>query len=67
MGITDVFGRDDRVELKVNELISYFRHEARTNARNEVLVNGLKAEIPSGYILTMIGEVEEGRKEVSEE
>lgn len=56
MGIVDVFSKDDRVELKVNELIEYFRDEGRTNAKNEIMINGLKAGMPASHILVMIGE-----------
>jgi hypothetical protein len=56
MGLMDTFNKDDRVELKVNELINYFRVEASTNAINEVLLNGVRARLPYDHILTMIGE-----------
>ena len=55
MGICDVFYKDDRIELKVNEVIDYFRGEAETFAENKVLINGLKAGLPASHILTMIG------------
>lgn len=55
MGLTDVFGKDDRIELKVNELIDYFRDEADVMAENKVLLNGLKAGLPTSHILVMIG------------
>lgn len=58
MGIVDVFNKDDRVELKVNELIAYFRAEGRTNATNEVLLNGIRAHLPYSHILTMVGETD---------
>lgn len=61
MGITDAFAREDRAELKVSELVSYFRHEGRTNAKNEIMINGLKADIPASHILTMIGETKNRR------
>lgn len=66
MGIVDAFQKDDRAEIRVNDLIGYFRHEARTNARNEVLLNGIRAQLPYSHILVMIGEkpVENEKSEV---
>lgn len=64
MGLTDVFGAEDRVELKVNDLISYFKNEARINAVNEVLLNGLHARLPYSHILVMIGELDTDSEEV---
>lgn len=58
MGIVDVFGADDRVSLKVNDLVNYFRGEAKTYARNEVMLNGIKSNMPYDHILAMIGELE---------
>lgn len=55
MGLVDVFSKDERVSLKVDEVINYFRSEARTNAENEVLINGIRAHLPYSHILTMIG------------
>jgi hypothetical protein len=63
VGILDTFGADDRVELKVNDLIRYFRDEADTNARNEVLLNGIRARLPYSHILTMIGELDPVERE----
>ena len=58
MGIVDVFKPEDRVELTVNDLVNYFRKEAKTNAENEVLINGLKAGLPASHILVMIGKLD---------
>ena len=55
MSIVDVFSKDERISVKVDELIDYFRAEARTNAENEVLLNGIRADLPNAHILTMIG------------
>lgn len=56
MGIIDAFSKDDRVELKVCELLNYFKSEAKTDARNEIMLNGLRAGIPHEVILIMLGE-----------
>ena len=64
MGLVDTFGKDDRLELKVNEVIEYFRNEARVIAENEVLINGLKADLPTSHILIMIGKTDVESKEV---
>lgn len=54
MGIVDVFSKDDRIELKVNEVIDYFRTEGRTNAVNEILINGLKANVSPKILLKLV-------------
>ena len=64
MGLCDVFGSEDRISLKVNELVDYFRGEARTHADNTVMLNGLKAGLPSKHILIMIGESDTDSEEV---
>ena len=57
MGLSDAFGREDRIELKVNELVSYFRNEASIYAENTVLINGLRAGLPADHILIMAGKL----------
>lgn len=57
MGIIDAFGAEDRVNLKVSDLVNYFRSEAQTYARNEVMLNGIKSNMPYAHILAMIGEL----------
>lgn len=54
-GFIEAFKPDDRVEVTVNSLISYFRTEAKTHAENKVLINGLQAGLPADHILTMVG------------
>jgi len=56
MGILDAFNKDDRVEIKVCELLTYFKNEAKTDARNEIMLNGLRAGMPHEVILIMLGE-----------
>ena len=58
MGLVDVFGSEDRVSLKVNDLINYFRGEAQVYAKNEVLLNGIRSGLPHSHILVMLGENE---------
>lgn len=57
MGLVDVFGAEDRITLKTNDLVNYFRSEARTNVENEVMIRGLRAKLPYSHILVMIGEL----------
>lgn len=57
MGLCDTFGREDRIEIKVNELVSYFRNEASIYAENTVLINGLRAGLPADHMLIMIGKL----------
>lgn len=57
MGLVDAFTPEDRVELKVNELIDYFRTEARVYAENTVIKNGLRANLPASHIRVMIGDL----------
>ena len=54
MGIVDAFNREDRVELKVSEVVDYFRVEGRTNAINEILINGLKNDISAKILLKLV-------------
>jgi len=56
MGLADAFGRDTTTELKVTELVSVLRSEASAWAKNEVMLNGIRAKIPHKHILTMVGE-----------
>ena len=63
MGLCDVFGSEDRIQLKVNELVDYFRDEARMYVNNTVMINGLKAGVPSEHILIMMGESNTDLKE----
>lgn len=56
MGLVDVFACEDRVELKVSDLMRIMRNEALSYAHNMVMVNGLKAHLPHNHILIMIDE-----------
>ena len=62
MGIVDAFNREDRVELKVSEVVDYFRVEGRTNAINEILINGLKNDISAKILLKLVEKPEEKTK-----
>lgn len=62
MGIADAFCKEDRVELKVSEVINYFRAEGRTNAVNEILINGLKADVNPKILLKLVEKPEEKTK-----
>lgn len=55
MGLVDVFSSEDRANLKVNELLNYFKEVGRVNAENKVMVNGLRAGLPAEHILIMAG------------
>ena len=57
MGLVDAFSPEARVELTVNELIGYFRNEARIYADNTVMKNGLRANLPASHIRVMIGDL----------
>lgn len=57
MGLIDAFSCDDRIDLKVNDLVSYFRNEARVYAENTVMINGLRAGLPAEHILIMTGKL----------
>lgn len=57
MGLVDLFTPGEKITLEVNELINYFRVEARVNAENKVMINGLRAGIPADHILVMIGKL----------
>lgn len=57
MGLVDLFSPEEKITLSINELIGYFRQEARVYAENKVIINGLRAGIPSDQILVMIGKL----------
>ena len=57
MGLVDMFSPEEKVTLNVNELISYFRHEARIYAENTVMINGLRAGLPASHVLVMVGKL----------
>ena len=54
MGLADVFGKDDVVEVKVNDLLSYFREHSRGAVEAEMLKNGIKAGIPLEYLKSFV-------------
>lgn len=56
MGLADTFGPEDRVTLMVSDLLSILRSDALNCARNQCLVNGVKAHLPYNHILIMVGE-----------
>lgn len=56
MGLADTFGAEDRVPLKVSDLMTLMRSDSRNFVRNQFIVNGLKAHLPHNHILMMIGE-----------
>lgn len=56
MGILDAFNKEDRVDVKVYELMHFFKETGLVAAKNEVLLNGLRADLPHNYILMMAGE-----------
>ena len=54
MGLADVFGKDELVELKVGELLSFFEGYARGVVKAEMLENGVKAGVPNEYMVGML-------------
>lgn len=69
MSLADVFGPSEKVTIPANELVAYFRAEARTYAENTAMINGLRANLPADHILIMIGKkgTDCMRKEIIEE
>lgn len=69
MSLADVFGPSEKVTIPANELVEYFRAEARTYAENTAMINGLRANLPADHILIMIGKTGTDcmRKEIIEE
>lgn len=56
MGLADAFSAEDRVQLKVSDLMGIMRSDALNWAQNQCLVNGIKAHLPHNHMLIMIGE-----------
>lgn len=71
MGLVDMFSPEEKVTLSANELVNYFRNEARTYVENQVMINGLRAKLPASHILVMIGalgtDCEIDKKEIEED
>lgn len=59
MGIVDAFTAEARVELKVNELMNLMRYAAKA----DVIYNGVKANVPHGYLRACISGTEEKEEE----
>lgn len=56
MGLADAFACEDRVQLKVSDLMQIMKMEALNYAQNQCMIEGLKAHLPHNHILIMIGE-----------
>ena len=64
MGLSDVFGKEDRVEITVNQLLELLTANARLKARNEILLTGFKKHIDYDIVLDLLNEE---REEVNNE
>lgn len=49
MGLADIFGKDDRIEIKMIELYEILR----TGAKVELLMNAVNCDVPHRYIREM--------------
>lgn len=56
MGLADVLGCEDRIQIKVGDLMQILRSDALNWAQNQVMVKGLEAHLPHNHILIMAGE-----------
>lgn len=54
MGIVDLFSAEDTAQIKISQLICVLEERAMLKAENNVLLNGIKKEVPSGYILAVL-------------
>lgn len=59
MGIIDQFTAEERVELKVSQLMNIMRYAAKA----DVIYNGVKANVPHGYLRACISGEEEKEEE----
>lgn len=54
MGITDLFVAEDRIELKVSQVISLIEESKRNEVVKEMLYNGVKNRVSYSDILKII-------------
>ncbi len=60
MGIADMFGKDDRFEIKTEAFIGMVQEAAAAEARVSLLGNAINCNVPYRYIREMItGKAEE--------
>lgn len=59
MGIIDQFTAEERVELKVSQLMDIMRYAARA----DVIYNGVKTNVPNKYLRACISGEEEKEEE----
>lgn len=60
MGIVDMFGAEDRLQVKFSDFYNLIQGHTERN----VITNGLKHKIPHAHILTTLGELSEKTEEV---
>lgn len=49
MGLADTFGKEDRVEIKVSELVEILKE----GVRSELIMNAVNCNVPHRYIQEM--------------
>jgi hypothetical protein len=56
MGLVDAFGKEDRVEITVSQLIQTLTSNANLKARNDILLTGFKKHIDYDTVLALLNE-----------
>lgn len=63
MGLVDVFGKDDRTEIKTSELFELLKE----GAKSELVMNSINCNVPHRYIREMATGVLEDASDVQSE
>ena len=58
MGLSDAFGPEERVSLKVSEIYDLFLETAQAKAQNEIMLSGYKNHIDHDTVLILLNKRE---------
>ena len=64
MGLADAFGKEDRVEIAVSQMIDVLTATATLKAKNDILLTGFKKHIDYDIVLDLLNEEKEIKEEV---
>lgn len=59
MGLSDVFGKEDRVSLTISQLLETLKSNAELSAQNDILLTGAKKKINQDTILALLNKEED--------
>ena len=61
MGISDVFGKEDRAEITISQLITFCENNARLKAENNIMLTGYKKGIKHETVLILLDKESEDK------